>query len=298
MSFKNWLQFILLGAVWGSSFLWIKIGVQEISPVLLVAMRLGFGFIGLAVTAIFVRPAMPGSWKPILALILFGFTNNAIPYVLISWGEQSIDSAAAAILNSTTPLFTMILAPMFIREEKLTIWRIAGLLTGFAGVLILLTGEIKADAVTFWGSAAVLFASFCYAGSSIFARQTTSGLHPLTQAIIPLIGADTALWILAINLEKPFTLPSLPMTWIAAAWLGLLGTCLAFLLFFSLLNQVGPTRTTLVTYLFPLVGVLLGVLLLKESLTWRLVLGGMLIISGVIVVNRTQKKEVNSGGTT
>lgn len=286
MKGKDWLAFLALGAIWGSSFLWIKIGVQEIGPFTLVAFRLLFGILGLLAVSAFTRPRFPNTRKTLLILTLIGFTNNALPYVMISWGEMYIDSAVAAILNSTTPLFAMVFANFFLRDDRLTLSRLAGILAGFIGIVVLVSRDLT-DGVrlNLLGQLAVLLASVLYAGTSVFARRTTQGIAQVPLALIPLIGADLALWAVAPIVESPFHLPTLPITWLAVVWLGLLGTCVAFLLYFYLLHSVGPTRTTLVTYVFPLVGVVLGVLFLQESLNWHLALGGALVVGSLLMVN-------------
>jgi len=255
-----------------------------------VSLRLLFGAIGLAIAALFLRPEWPRQRKIWFFLILFGFTNNAIPYVLISWGEKFIDSGVAAILNSTTPLFTMVVAHFFLHDDRITPARLTGLLIGFLGIIILVSRDIQPGLqFNILGQVAVLIASALYAVSSVLARRTTRGIQPVVQGLIPLPGADAFLWLTTLALYRPLTLPKLPITWAAILWLGLLGTALAFLLYFYLLNTVGPTRTTLVTYVFPLVGVVLGVVLLKETLNWQLILGGSLVVSSIIVVNRKTK---------
>lgn len=284
---KDWVLFLALGLVWGSSFLWIKIAIQEVGPVLLVALRLLFGVLTLLVVALFARPEWPRRRQIWVNLMLLGIINNAIPYSLISWGEQYIDSAVAAVLNSTTPLFTMIIAHRFLTDDRMTSQRIFSLLMGFAGVFILLSKDLAAG---FHGSVAgqlaVLLASVSYAISSVFARRTTKGLDQTIQAIVPLIGADVVMWSLASAADAPITLPAIRLTWVAILWLGVMGTGLAFLLYFYLLHSVGPTRTALVTYVFPLVAVILGVIFLNESLDWQLVAGAVLIIASVVLVNR------------
>jgi drug/metabolite transporter (DMT)-like permease len=293
MKTKDWLVFTLLGVIWGSSFLWIKIAVQEITPILLVSFRLLFGGVGLAIAALFLRPEWPRQRRIWLFLILFGFTNNAIPYVLISWGEQFIDSGVAAILNSTTPLFTMVVAHFFLHDDRITPTRLGGLLIGFIGIIILVSRDFQSGMqVNILSQVAVLIASALYAISSVLARRTTRGVQPIVQGLIPLPGAGAFLWITTLAIYRPLTLPKLPITWVAILWLGLLGTAIAFLLYFYLLNSVGPTRTTLVTYVFPLVGVILGVVLLNEALNWQLILGGTLVVSSIIVVNRKSSKGI------
>ncbi len=174
MKSKDWLAFLALGAIWGSSFLWIKIAVQEIGPFTLVAFRLLFGLLGLSVVAAYTRPEFPKQRRMWLILTIIGFTNNALPYVMISWGEQYIDSAVAAILNSTTPLFAMVFAHLFLRDDRLTLPRLVGILVGFAGIVILVSRDLLSGLqINLLAQLAVLLASVLYAGTSVFARKTT-----------------------------------------------------------------------------------------------------------------------------
>lgn len=286
MKLKDWLAFAALGLAWGSSFLWIKIAVAEVGPFTLVALRLLFGVLGLLAVAGFKRPDWPVRGPVWRSLVILGLINTAIPFVLISWGELYIDSAVAAVLNSTVPLFTMIVAHLFLSDDRLTAMRLFGLLIGFVGVVVLLLRDLEGG---FSGSAlgqgAVLLAAMFYAGSSVFARRNARGVSPIVHSLVPLVAADAALWLVTPFAETPLTLPALPLTWLAIAWLGLIGSCLAYLLYFYLLHSVGPTRTTLVTYVFPLVGVVLGVVFLNELLDWNLLVGGGLVVGSIAVVN-------------
>lgn len=284
---KDWLAFILLGTIWGSSFLWIKIAVQEVGPVLLVAIRLLFGIFALLVVATYTRPPFPRGRQIWIYLTLLGLINNALPYTLISWGEQYIDSAVAAILNSTTPLFTMLVAHQYLTDDRMTRQRVLALLTGFLGIVLLFSRDLgDAPQGNLLGQAAVLIAAICYAFASVFARRTTRGLSPTIQALVPLFGADLVMWLMVPLVESPLVLPSLPITWFALVWLGVLGVAVAFMLYFYLLHSVGPTRTVLVTYVFPLVGVALGVIFLGERLDWQLMGGAALVIASVVIVNK------------
>lgn len=302
MKTKDWLAFIALGMIWGSSFLWIKIAVQEANPILLVAFRLLFGACGLLVIVLFSHPKWPQDKKTWVMLTILGIFNNGLPYVLISWGEQYIDSAVAAILNSTTPLFTMIIANIFLRDDRLSLSRLVGLLVGFAGIIVLVSRDLTSGVqLNLLGQGAVLLAAFSYGCAAVFARRITKGISPVLQALIPLLGADLLMWVGAIGIAQSQVaagttahfrellaniFPNLPLTWIAMLWLGILGTGIAYLLFFYLLHSVGPTRTTLVTYVFPLVGVILGVIFLGETLDWQLFMGGGLVVGSIIVANR------------
>ena len=136
------------------------------------------------------------------------------------------------------------------------------------------------------GLGAMLAATFFYAGSAVFARTQTAGLTPEVQSLGQMMAAWFVIAPVSAVLESPLTPPTQTLTWIAVAWLGILGSCVATLLYYSLLNSVGPTRTVLVSYVFPLVGVVLGIFVLHEQPGWRLFVGGGLIIGGIVVVNR------------
>jgi drug/metabolite transporter (DMT)-like permease len=284
---KHWFAFILLAAVWSSSFLWIKIAVQELSPFLLVALRTLFGALVGILAILITRTPLPRQRSVWIALAVLGLANVAVPFVLISWGEQTIDSAVASILNATVPLFTFLIANLFLRDERLTPPRILGLITGFVGVIILLIKDLQPGLHnSILGQAAVLLAAVFYAGSMVYARLKTDRVPGLVRGILPLVSATTLMWTGTALLENPIRLPSLPLTWLAVIWLGVLGSGLAFILWYYLLQEIGPTRAALVTYTMPLGGVLLGVIFLKEPLSWNLALGGLLIVISVIMVNR------------
>jgi drug/metabolite transporter (DMT)-like permease len=282
---KHWFVFILLGAIWSSSFLWIKIAVQEVGPITLVAFRVLFGLLfGLAVLLI-QGVRLPRDFKDWFPLLLLGITNVAIPFFLISWGEQSIDSAVAAILDATVPLFTIVIAHLALHDDKITAPKLLGLLIGFAGVIVLMSEDIGASTSTALGQIAVIVASACYAGSAVFARKFTEDTPGILRSAIPLLSSTVVMWLAAFMFESPIEIPQLGITWIALLWLGVLGSGFAFILAYYLIHQIGPTRTSMVTYLFPLGGVILGVTFLQEQLTWQLISGALLIIASLAVAN-------------
>ena len=251
----------------------------------LVAFRVLFGVLfGVAVIVI-QRIRWPRSFKAWFPLLLLGVTNVAVPFLLISWGEQSIDSAVAAILDATVPLFTIIIAHFLLSDDKMTVPKTVGLLIGFAGVIVLLSKDVGASASSMLGQAAVVLASVSYAGSSVFARKTTEAVPGIVRSAGPLISASVIMWMATLLSEKKITVPHLPMTWIALLWLGILGSGVAFVLSYYLIHEIGPTRTSMVTYLFPLGGVTLGVLFLREPLTWQLVTGAVLIMASLAVAS-------------
>ncbi len=284
---KDLLAFIGLSLAWGSSFYWIKIAVGEVGPFVLVAFRLLFGILGLAVVLFFNRPIAPMDRRTWQNLLILGITNTALPFVLISWAEQHIDSAVASILNSSVPLFTMVIAHFALTDDRMTPRRVLGLLVGFAGVVVLTVRDIGGDVrLNLLAQGAMILAVLFYAGSSVMARRNTKGIQPAVQALIPLLSAEAFITTGALLVESPIQFPTLPMTWIALIWLGLIGSCLAYLFYFYLLHSIGPTRATMVTYTFPVVGVALGVFLLGETLDIYLVSGAVLILGSLLIVNR------------
>ncbi|HEX6034840.1 MAG TPA: EamA family transporter [Anaerolineales bacterium] len=298
MKFKHWIVFILLGLIWSTSFLWIKIGVQEIGPMALVAFRVLFGASTVVVIALYQKAQWPRDAKTWRNFAILGPTSLAIPFFLISWGERTIDSAIASILNATVPLFTIAIAHFWLSDDKITLQKALGLLVGFGGVVVLLSTDLSASVhSSVIGQGAVILAAIFYAWSAVFARRATQHVAGLARGAAPLITATIFMWPIAPFVEKPFQIPTLPLTWVAALWLGILGSGLATLMFYYLIHEIGPTRATLVTYLSPIGGVILGVIFLNEHLSWQLLVGTVLILGSLVVVNwkpaeRMERKQI------
>lgn len=286
MKTKHWIVFILLGAIWSSSFLWIKIGVQDIGPMALVAFRMLFGAITAVAIGTYQKVEWPHDLKTWGIFAVLGPASLAIPIFFISWGEQTIDSAVASILNATTPLFTILLAHFLLQDDKMTPQKVLGLLIGFAGVVVLLSKDLTVGAQnSVIGQAAVILASLFYAGSAVYGRKLTQQVQGTVRGAMLLITSTIFMWIVGPLTERPFEFPSLSITWIAILWLGVLGSGLAVIMLWYLIHEVGPTRASLVTYLFPVGGVILGVLFLSEHLSWQLLVGTILIVGSLAVVN-------------
>ena len=291
MKTKHWFVFILLGAIWSSSFMWIKIAVQEVGPLTLVAFRALFGLLfGIAVILI-QRVKLSRTFKSWFPLLLLGLTNVAIPFFLISWGERSIDSAIASILDATVPLFTILIAHFLLRDDKITAPKLLGLLVGFAGIIVLMSKDIGASPSSLFGQAAVIVASLFYAISAVYARKVTEDTPGILRSAGPLVSATATMWLGALIFENPVEIPQIGITWVALLFLGVLGSGLAFVLAYYLIHEIGPTRTTMVTYLFPLGGVILGVAVLHEQLTWQVIAGAILIIASLAIANWVPKQQ-------
>ena len=283
----DWVLFILLGFFWGSSYLFIKIGVDEgLSPFMLITLRLLIGFALLATVVTVARESLPRSAQIYGHLIVMGAVNIAIPFSLITWAELTVDSALAAILTAPVPLFVIVIAAIFLRDERITINRLAGLVVGFVGVAILVGFDPASLAGgDLAGEIALLGATLSYACGAVYARRNIRGLRPMIPALFQVGFALIMVSILTLIFEQPFSTTITPEAWFSVIWLGLLGSGLAYLLFFRILGRWGATRTSMVAYLLPVFGITLGALVLNEPIDARLLIGTGLVIGGIALVN-------------
>lgn len=285
MSLKNWFKFLLLSFIWGTSFFWIKIGLQEATPAMVVFFRVGFATLGLTLFTIISRKKF--SLKKWWLYLFLGFFNVALPFLLISWSEQHITSGMASVLNSTQPLATALIASVFLKEERMTLRRAIGLVLGFAGVLILLSNRLSSGfSGQTLGIIATMVAVLGYGASAVFARLHNNDVSPTEQALGQMSFALLLITPAMVSIDPSFVLPVRPVSYIAFAWLGLLGSFVASVIWYDLMQEIGPSRVSMTTYLLPLIGLLLGGLVLHEKVGWQLLVGGLLIILGIIIVNQ------------
>lgn len=282
-----WLLFAALTFLWGSSYLWIKIAVDDgVAPFTLIAGRL---IIGLAVLALILwraKLALPRSRRMYGHLAFLAVINIAIPFFLITWAEQSVDSAVAAILNSTVPLFTIMLAAFLLQDEPATLNRLAGVVVGFLGVFVITSRSLAgADDSDLAAEIALLGSAVAYAIGGIYARHHVRGLAPELPAFFQVFFAVFVTGAAALLLEAPAATAFTPEAVFAIVWLGVFGSGLAYPIFFRLLKEWGPTRTSMVAYVLPVWGLLLGALVLSEPIDARMIAGTALILSGIALVN-------------
>jgi drug/metabolite transporter (DMT)-like permease len=287
MNWKNLFLMVFLAALWGPSFVFIKVGVETIPPLTLV-----FGRVALAAVLLYLvlrwqhgrLPSSLNTWKHISFVAL---THNAIPFVLFAWGEQYVDSALASILNGTIPLFTIVLAHFFTQDDHLTPAKVTGVLVGFAGMLVLVYPAFQAGvSATGWGALALVLAAFLYGVAIVYARNHLRGLPSLVAPTGQMIMASLFLLPVMLLVERPWTLPapSVPSLFSMFA-LAVLGTALAFIVYYRLLERAGASYLSMVAYVIPVFGIIFSVLLLEEQLTREMILGGTLILIGVMIVN-------------
>jgi drug/metabolite transporter (DMT)-like permease len=281
----DWLVFLALGFMWGSSYLFIKIGVETLTPLTLVALRLAIGLVFLTGVVLVAREALPRDWRVYRHIAVMAVFNIVLPFALITWSEQRVSSSLASILTSVVPLFSIVIAALTLRDEPFTSARVAGLGVGFAGVVLLVGPsalDASADPVA---QAALLGASLCYAIGAVYARRFGTGVRPPVAAFLQVGVAFLMSATLALAFERPFELELPSSTIVAVVWLGLVGSGIAYLAFFRLIGRWGATRTSTVAYLLPVVGIALGVVVAGESVDVPMLAGTALIIGGVALVN-------------
>ena len=292
---SDWLVFLALGLIWGSSYLFIKIAVTDFGTFTLVAVRLGIGA-ALLWTVLRLRgQGLPRQRRIYGHLFVMGLINITIPFLLITWAEQSVESSLAAVLTSMVPLFTVVLAPLFIHDEPLRVNAVVGLAIGFIGVVVLTSRELTGNGSTLLADLALVGAALCYGAGAVYARRNVRGVAPLIPAVFQVTFAFLVSATFALLLEHPWTARPGPQSVFAMLMLGVFGSGVAYLCFFRLLSRWGATRTTLVAYVLPVVGIILGFVVLQEPLDGRIIVGTALVIGGIGLVNSHYGRRVVFG---
>ncbi len=282
----DWLLLIALSVIWGGSFFFAKVAVQELPPLTVVLGRVGIGAIALNLFLLVKGQALPRDWRLWRDFLIMGVLNNLIPFSLIFWGQQHIASGLASILNATTPLFTLILAQLLTADERITPLRLGGIVLGFLGVAVMIGPDALAGFSLNLGSeVAILGAAFSYGFAGIFGRRFR-GISPLLPATGQVTCSTLLLLPVVCFVDRPWMLPMPgPVTWGSILGLALLCTALAYAIFFRILRSAGPTNLSLVTFLIPVSALLLGMLILGEVLAARHFVGMALIFAGLAVID-------------
>lgn len=279
-----WALLLALVAMWGSSFLFNKLGVATVPPATLVAARLVIGasiLVGVMRWRGLAFPPPGTIWLRCLAL---GLVGNAIPFYLITWGQRVVDSALAGILMAVMPLATLVLAHLLVQGERMTAGRVIGFLTGFAGIVVLMAGKGAGGpaAMEIVYPLAVLGGALCYAANSVMTRLLVRG-DVLVASTVTLLLASVVAVPVALYTDRPWMLAPSASSIAAIVWLGVGPTAIATLCYFRLISLAGPTFMSIVNYLSPPVAVFLGVFLLGETLHFSAYTGLVLILTGIAI---------------
>jgi drug/metabolite transporter (DMT)-like permease len=281
----DWLVFLALGLMWGSSYLFIKLAVDDFGTFTLVSLRLLVGATLLWIVVRLAHQPLPRERRMYGHLVVMAIVNITIPFLLITWAERSVDSSLAAILTSPVPLFAIILSALFLADEPMRVNGVAGLIVGFIGVIIITSPGLTGGNSSVTGEIALLGAAFSYAVGAVYSRRNVRGLPPMIPAVFQVSFAAIIVTVFALLFEHPWTATPDAEAIFSILWLGIFGSGIAYLLVFRLFQNWGATRTTLIAYVIPPVGIILGFLVLDEPIDARILFGTALVVAGVGLVN-------------
>ena len=291
------LTLVTLALIWGSSFLWIKIALRGIPPVHITAMRLVLGAVVLVGYARFRRAALPRGgalWRHLFVAALFA---NVVPYLLFAYGEQEVDSAVAGVLNATTPLWTVLIAVVVGLERRPGARKAVGLLLGFAGAVLIFEPWRSGSEPMSAGGVACLAAAASYAVSYVYMTRFLAGTGPTPLALSAgQLTAASALSCAALPFAGWRDVVPRPDAVGALVVLGVLGTGIAYVLNYRLIRDGGASSAAVVTYLIPVVAVILGVLTLGETLPPPVIVGMVVVLLGVALARSDDRRGAVPGG--
>jgi drug/metabolite transporter (DMT)-like permease len=295
MGGREWAMLLVLAVIWGGSFFFNSVGLRELPSLTLVWLRVAVAAATLLLVLRLLGQRMPWDRHVWAAFAGMGLLNNVLPFVLIVWGQHSIASGLASILNATTPLFGVLVAQLLTPDEKLTPFKAAGVAVGFTGVAVM----IGADALGGMGTGvlaqvACLAGALSYAFAGVFGRRFRSmGVTPLATAAGQVSASSLILLPVMLLVDRPWAL-AMPhsASWGAVLGVGILSTALAYVLYFRILAAAGATNLLLVTFLIPVSAILLGALVLGEALQPRHFIGMALIGGGLAFIDGRMPRSV------
>lgn len=286
MSRRHLIMLLALAAIWGSSFMFIELALRDLAPSTLILLRMLSGAVTLAAYVVLAGHDL-GSMRPyVWPLALLGAGNTAVPFFLIAWGQQYIDSGLASIFNASAPLFTALFALGYDRSQRSGGMRLVGIVVGFAGVVLLVGFELSGGERAVAGGLAVVAASACYGIGGLYAGRRFGGLPP------SLVAYGALLWSSVLVAPVGIAQADAP-GWeatLSVLYLGVLATGVAYLLYFGLIAGAGASKAVLVTYLVPSLALLYGAVFLGETVTAVAVAGLALVLAGVALGTGTVRR--------
>lgn len=286
MRWTDWTLLIVLSLIWGGSFYYAEIALREVSAFVVVWGRVLGAALLLWLILLVRRTAMPKSLSLWAAFLVMGVLNNAIPFSLIVWGQTEITSSLASIFNATTPLFTIVLAQFFTSDEKITSRKLAGLILGFVGVVVMVGAEaLSGLSHAILAQLAILLAAVSYGCAAIWGRRF-KGMNPMVSATGQVTCSALVMTPVALifGFPKGYFIPTFDV-WVALLMLAFFCTVVAYILYFRILATSGATNLMLVTFLVPISAIALGHGLLGERLSGDQVVGMGLILFGLLMID-------------
>lgn len=280
------LVWISLSLIWGSTWLFIKIGLADLPPFTFAAVRFALAIVALAPVAVMRRVKLPRNPADWVLMIGTGILLFAVTYGLVFWGEQHISSGMAALLFSTFPLFGLVIAHFHLHDEKMTATKVSGTIIGIGGVAVVLSNQLQATGeLAFWASVGIVASAAAAAYADVLIKARGGHLDPALMTLVQMCAGVVPLAAIGLYTEgNPIDFIWSPMAVISTLYLALIGTALSFVLLYWLFKHMDVTKTMLITFVTPLVAVALGIVVLREAFSWRTATGGAAILIGLGMV--------------
>ncbi|MFT7387086.1 MAG: drug/metabolite transporter (DMT)-like permease [Candidatus Endobugula sp.] len=298
MGKKEWGMLLMLSVLWGGSFFFVGIAVNELPPLTIVTLRLVLAALTLWLVMTFLGQRLPRGINVWGNFLVMGIFNSALPFSLIVWGQTHITSGLASVLNATTPLFTVIIAGVFLADEKISVRKVISVVIGFLGVMVLIgPSSLEGFGVNVFAQLAVLCAAASYGISGVYGRRFKGlGLPPLAIATGQLMTSSLILFPISMVLDRPYELESpSAAVWLSVTCLAVFSTGLAYILYFRILSSSGITNLSMVTFLIPITAILLGVIVLGETMRIEHFMGmGFIAVSLLGIDGRLLPKKTDS----
>jgi drug/metabolite transporter (DMT)-like permease len=283
---QSLVVWLILSLIWGSTWSFIKVGLRDLPPITFAAVRFLIAAVILWLIVVLRRSAIPRTRRDWLIMAWTGLIAFTVNYGLIFWGEQYIASGLAAVLQATIPAFGLVIAHFYLPAERMTMRKLAGVVIGIAGVGLIFYDQLKIEGVAaLWGSAALLMSSICAAYSNVLVKAHCRHLDPAALAGGQMLCGLAPLLVFGALWEgNPFLLRWTEPAVFSILYLALVGSALAFLLYYWLVRKIEVTKTMLIALVTPVIALLIGVIRLDEEVSWRVGTGSAAILSGISLI--------------
>jgi len=293
---KSILGFIVLCIIWSSTWLFIKLGLETMPPFFSAGIRFFIAFLVLSIYALKLKLKFPKDLKSHIFLFYFGFILFTAAYGLVYWGEQYVDSGLTSVLFSVMPFYTVLLSLKLLPEEIITKQKIFGLVIGFTGILIIFGDQIDLgfeNELALYGMIGIILSPFFSSLGSIMGKKVSHKFQPVTLNTLPLLYASLSFLIISYFTESNAELEFTGMAWFSLFYLGIFGTALAFVVYFWMLKHTSILLMSSITFITPPLALIWGWIALGEQITWKLVVGMIIIFTGVWFARDMKPKTVS-----
>ena len=285
MNASQWGLLVLLSVLWGGAFFFVGVAVVELPPLTVVLARVGIAAAILLGLTLFLGHSLPRTLSAWMPFLVMGLLNNAVPFSFLNAGQTMVSVGLASIINGMTPLFTALVMASF-REERLTVYRVVGVLLGVAGVVLISRPDADMADARLLGIGLCLAATLSYGFAALWGRRHLADVPPLKSATCQLLSSTLIMTVVVGIVDRPWTLP-IPSTevWMALCGLALFGTAIAYVVFFEILTRAGASNVMLVTLLIPVTALLLGNMFLAEPIFLHEIAGAAIIGLGLLSID-------------